>query len=133
VLPRLLDVVDWTNHAHVAEVRTGELLNRQSVHTQIYVLLSMWPHVDANTALELLGHKYPDRTIRHFAVVSLDAHMQDDTLTKYILPLVQVLRFEAFLDNPLMHFLLRRALANQRLGHMLFWLLRCCYDGWGWK
>ena len=38
--------------------------------------------------------------------------------------LVQVLKYESYLDCELTKFLLDRALANRRIGHFLFWHLR---------
>ena len=42
----------------------------------------------------------------------------------YLLQLVQVLKYESYLDCDLVAFLLRRALRNQHIGHHFFWLLR---------
>lgn len=52
----------------------------------------------------------------------------DDLLSQYLLQLVQALKYESYLDCDLGLFLLRRALANQRIGHFLFWHLR--YKDW---
>lgn len=49
----------------------------------------------------------------------------DTTLSKYLLQLVQALKFEMYLDTALGQFLLKRALLNKRIGHTLFWHLRC--------
>ena len=48
----------------------------------------------------------------------------DDKLVMYLLQLVQVLKFEPYLDCPLAEFLLRRGLRNKTIGHYLFWHLR---------
>ncbi|XP_075013790.1 phosphatidylinositol 4,5-bisphosphate 3-kinase catalytic subunit beta isoform [Calonectris borealis] len=48
----------------------------------------------------------------------------DEELSQYLLQLVQVLKYEPFLDCALSRFLLERALANRRIGQMLFWHLR---------
>jgi phosphatidylinositol-4,5-bisphosphate 3-kinase len=56
----------------------------------MYVLLQKWPHVSADTALELLGNKYPDRSVREFAVKCLEHNLCDDTVTLYMMPLIQV-------------------------------------------
>ena len=48
----------------------------------------------------------------------------DADLQLYLLQLVQVLKYESYLDCDLVSFLLRRALTNQHIGHDLFWLLR---------
>lgn len=49
----------------------------------------------------------------------------DTNLSKYLLQLVQALKFEMYLDTALGRFLLKRALLNKRIGHTLFWHLRC--------
>lgn len=49
---------------------------------------------------------------------------RDDELFQYLLQLVQVLKYEAYLDCELTKFLLDRALANRKIGHFLFWHLR---------
>lgn len=48
----------------------------------------------------------------------------DDELFQYLLQLVQVLKYESYLDCDLTCFLLKRALANKKIGHFLFWHLR---------
>ena len=48
----------------------------------------------------------------------------DEKLLMYLLQLVQVLKFESYLDCDLGQFLLRRGLHNKNIGHFLFWHLR---------
>ena len=48
----------------------------------------------------------------------------DSELEQYLLQLVQVLKYESYLECELVKFLLQRALRNQRIGHYFFWLLR---------
>ena len=43
---------------------------------------------------------------------------------QYLIQLVQVLKYESYLDCDLTSFLLERALSNKRIGHFLFWHLR---------
>ncbi|XP_023368762.1 phosphatidylinositol 4,5-bisphosphate 3-kinase catalytic subunit beta isoform [Otolemur garnettii] len=50
--------------------------------------------------------------------------LYDEELSQYLLQLVQVLKYEPFLDCALSRFLLERALANRRIGQFLFWHLR---------
>ena len=40
---------------------------------------------------------------------------------------LQALKFEPYLDNPLARFLLKRALMNQRIGQQFFWLIKYVY------
>lgn len=49
---------------------------------------------------------------------------RDDEVFQYLLQLVQVLKYESYLDCELTKFLLDRALANRKIGHFLFWHLR---------
>ena len=48
----------------------------------------------------------------------------NDQLMMFLLQLVQVLKFEPYLDCPLGEFLLRRGLKSKIIGHYLFWHLR---------
>lgn len=49
---------------------------------------------------------------------------RDDDVFQYLLQLVQVLKYESYLDCELTKFLLERALSNRKIGHFLFWHLR---------
>lgn len=105
ILPRLLDAVNWGSRDHI---------------TQVYLLLKDWPQVSPHTALELLDCKYADPIIRQKAVEWLNA-MTDEDMGQYMLQLVQTLKYEPYLDNPLARLLLRRVLLNRKLGHFFFW------------
>lgn len=59
----------------------------------------------------------------------LSAH-SDDELLQYLIQLVQVLKYESYLDCDLTTFLLERALSNSRIGHFLFWHLKWV---WSWN
>ena len=109
ILPRLLDAVKWNSRDDV---------------THMYMLLQEWRWVSPLTALELLDCKYGDPMVRRLAVQWLDA-MSDEDLSQYLLQLVQTLKYEPYLDNPLSRLLLRRALLNRKIGHIFFWHLRC--------
>ena len=76
----------------------------------------MTPH----TALELLDCKYADPLVRSKAVEWLDK-MSDEDMGQYMLQLVQTLKYEPYLDNPLARLLLKRVLLNRRLGQFFFW------------
>ena len=52
----------------------------------------------------------------------------DEMLSMYLLQLVQVLKFEAYLDCQLGKLLLRRALKNKSIGHFFFWHLRYVHE-----
>ncbi|KAL1462919.1 hypothetical protein WDU94_014720 [Cyamophila willieti] len=108
LLPKLLDCVEWGDRSEVAE----------ATH-----LVTKWPLLPLEKALELLDYAYADMYVRKFAVKCLRS-VPDDELFLYLLQLVQALKHESYLDCDLGEFLLRRALHNQKIGHYLFWHLR---------
>lgn len=63
---------------------------RRDEFSRLYELLKRWGKIQPETALILLGFKYPDTRIREFAVDSLDNVLDNDRLQLYILPLIQV-------------------------------------------
>nr|XP_012422409.1 PREDICTED: phosphatidylinositol 4,5-bisphosphate 3-kinase catalytic subunit beta isoform isoform X2 [Odobenus rosmarus divergens] len=107
-LPKLLLSIKWNKLEDVA---------------QLQALLQIWPKLPPREALELLDFNYPDQYVREYAVDCL-RQMSDEELSQYLLQLVQVLKYEPFLDCALSRFLLERALANRRIGQFLFWHLR---------
>ncbi|KAJ8021905.1 Phosphatidylinositol 4,5-bisphosphate 3-kinase catalytic subunit beta isoform [Holothuria leucospilota] len=107
-LPRLLTCTRWHKRDDVA---------------QMQAMLQVWRKLPPEEAMELLDYKYPDPAVRKFAVDCLK-ELTDDLLSQYLLQLVQALKHESYLDCDLGLFLLRRALANQRIGHFLFWHMR---------
>ena len=109
ILPRLLDAVKWNSRDDI---------------TQAYMLLTEWPKVSSQTALELLDCKYGDPVVRRLAVGWL-SDMTDEDLSQYLLQLVQTLKYEPYLENMLSRLLLRRALLNRKIGHFFFWHLKC--------
>ncbi|KAL4221541.1 Phosphatidylinositol 4 [Mactra antiquata] len=108
-LPKLLSAIKWNDRENVA---------------QLYMLIKQWPTVTPEVALQLLDCSFTDLKIRQFAVYCLEIGMTDDKLQQYLLQLVQALKFEPYLDNPMARFLLKRALMNQRIGQTLFWHLK---------
>ncbi|XP_067951586.1 phosphatidylinositol 4,5-bisphosphate 3-kinase catalytic subunit alpha isoform-like isoform X2 [Watersipora subatra] len=109
VLPKLLTATDW-----------GE---RRSV-MEIYFLLKIWPIIEPEVALALLDCSYPDPRVRAYAVHCLEENLDDNRLSLYLLQLVQVIKFELYIDNPLTRFLLRRSLSNSNIGHFFFWHIK---------
>ncbi|TRZ05283.1 hypothetical protein HGM15179_021824, partial [Zosterops borbonicus] len=85
-------------------------------------LLQTWPELPVLNALELLDFSFPDRYVGSFAINSLKK-LTDDDVFQYLLQLVQVLKYESYLDCELTKFLLERALSNRKIGHFLFWHL----------
>uniref|UniRef100_A0A667Z5W5 phosphatidylinositol-4,5-bisphosphate 3-kinase n=1 Tax=Myripristis murdjan TaxID=586833 RepID=A0A667Z5W5_9TELE len=109
ILPKILLAVKWNSRDEVA---------------QMYCLLKDWPAIKPEQAMELLDCNFPDPMIREFAVKCLEKYLTDDRLSQYLIQLVQVLKYEQYLDNPLARFLLKKALTNQRIGHFFFWHLK---------
>lgn len=107
-LPKLLRCVQWNKHTDVA---------------QMQALLLFWPPLSPTEALELLDFRYDDGHVRTFAVKCI-RKFSDTELCQYLLQLVQVIKYESYLDCDLVGFLLERALNSQRVGHYFFWLLR---------
>uniref|UniRef100_A0A8C0HLS1 phosphatidylinositol-4,5-bisphosphate 3-kinase n=1 Tax=Buteo japonicus TaxID=224669 RepID=A0A8C0HLS1_9AVES len=92
-------------------------------HSLMISLLQTWPELPVLNALELLDFSFPDRYVGSFAINSLKK-LTDHELFQYLLQLVQVLKYESYLDCELTKFLLDRALSNRKIGHFLFWHLR---------
>ncbi|XP_040050192.1 phosphatidylinositol 4,5-bisphosphate 3-kinase catalytic subunit delta isoform isoform X2 [Gasterosteus aculeatus] len=107
-LSKLLLVTKWNRHEDVV---------------QMVSLLRNWPDLPAIHALELLDYSFPDPAVRSFTIACL-RKLSDDELLQYLIQLVQVLKYESYLDCDLTTFLLERALSNWRIGHFLFWHLR---------
>ncbi|QQP35716.1 Uncharacterized protein FKW44_024011, partial [Caligus rogercresseyi] len=90
---------------------------------KLYLLLEAWPEVTPQVALELLDCKYADLVVRKKAVEWLEK-MSDEDLAQYLLQLVQTLKYEPYLHNPLASLLVKRALLNRKIGHFFFWHLK---------
>ena len=114
-LPKLLQSVQWQDQKCVQEM---------------YKMIEKWSYLEPEVALELLDSKYPDLVVRKFAISCLEKNLTDDGLLKYLLQLVTALKFELYLDNSLVHFLLSKAIANIKIGHYFFWHLKSeMHDG----
>uniref|UniRef100_A0A8C5J345 phosphatidylinositol-4,5-bisphosphate 3-kinase n=1 Tax=Junco hyemalis TaxID=40217 RepID=A0A8C5J345_JUNHY len=106
-LAKLLIITKWNRHEDVA---------------QMISLLQTWPELPVLNALELLDFSFPDRYVG--CVSCFLSVLRDDDVFQYLLQLVQVLKYESYLDCELTKFLLERALSNRKIGHFLFWHLR---------
>lgn len=71
-----------------------------------------------------LALKLQRRNVFFFCISHIFSSRSDDELLQYLIQLVQVLKYESYLDCDLTTFLLERALSNRRIGHFLFWHLR---------
>uniref|UniRef100_A0A452HT92 Phosphatidylinositol 4-phosphate 3-kinase C2 domain-containing subunit alpha n=1 Tax=Gopherus agassizii TaxID=38772 RepID=A0A452HT92_9SAUR len=90
---------------------------------EIYSLLQQWPPLPPLTAMELLDSKFADQEVRTTAVNWIEA-MSDDELTDFLPQFVQALKYETYLDNSLVRFILARALGNIQIAHCVYWLLK---------
>uniref|UniRef100_A0A3Q3NCC8 Phosphatidylinositol-4,5-bisphosphate 3-kinase, catalytic subunit gamma n=1 Tax=Labrus bergylta TaxID=56723 RepID=A0A3Q3NCC8_9LABR len=79
--------------------------------------------LDVGLAMQLLDCHYSDAQVRSMAVRKLET-LEDDDVLRYLLQLVQAVKFEPYHDSALVRFLLKRALRSKRIGHFLFWFLR---------
>ncbi|KAM6980094.1 phosphatidylinositol 4-phosphate 3-kinase C2 domain-containing subunit beta [Aplochiton taeniatus] len=89
----------------------------------IYALLRQWACLNHLDALGLLHASFPDQELRHTAVQWMDS-ISDPELLDFLPQLVQALKYECYLDSPLVRFLLRRAIGDIRIAHYFFWLLK---------
>ncbi|XP_076842145.1 phosphatidylinositol 4-phosphate 3-kinase C2 domain-containing subunit alpha [Brachyhypopomus gauderio] len=90
---------------------------------EIHAMLHHWPPLSPVAALELLDSKFADSEVRRMAVSWVEG-CSDDELLDYLPQLVQALKFECYLKNSLVMFLLSRAQGNINIAHYLYWLLR---------
>ncbi|XP_029681180.1 phosphatidylinositol 4,5-bisphosphate 3-kinase catalytic subunit gamma isoform isoform X1 [Takifugu rubripes] len=111
--PKLLSSVSWGKQEDVLE--THRLLERSSA----------WDSsgLDVGLAMQLLDCHFSDAQVRSLAVRKLET-LEDDDVLRYLLQLVQAVKFEPYHDSSLVRFLLKRALRSKRIGHFLFWFLR---------
>uniref|UniRef100_A0A8K9Y0X4 Phosphatidylinositol-4-phosphate 3-kinase catalytic subunit type 2 beta n=1 Tax=Oncorhynchus mykiss TaxID=8022 RepID=A0A8K9Y0X4_ONCMY len=91
--------------------------------SDIYALLRQWACLNHHDALGLLHATFPDQELRRTAVQWMDT-ISDPELLDFLPQLVQALKYECYLDSPLVRFLLRRAIGDMRIAHYLFWLLK---------
>jgi hypothetical protein len=91
---------------------------------QVYVAknyLKKWERLDPEDAICLLDAKFPDTSVREYAI-SIISEMTDDLVSMYILQLSQALIYEPYMMNPLSTFLIEKFLNNPKLiGTNLFW------------
>ncbi|XP_067863751.1 phosphatidylinositol 4-phosphate 3-kinase C2 domain-containing subunit beta [Heptranchias perlo] len=89
----------------------------------IYTLLKQWNCLSHLDALGLLHAIFPDQELRHTAVQWMETISMSE-LVDFLPQLVQALKFECYLDSPLVRFLLRRAICDVKIAHYLYWLLK---------
>uniref|UniRef100_A0A8C2YBK8 phosphatidylinositol-4,5-bisphosphate 3-kinase n=1 Tax=Coturnix japonica TaxID=93934 RepID=A0A8C2YBK8_COTJA len=103
-LAKLLTITKWNKHEDVAQVRMLELAAGR-------IFDELWRETSHNL-LQVVNKSSAQRSYL------------DHELFQYLLQLVQVLKYESYLDCELTKFLLDRALSNRKIGHFLFWHLR---------
>jgi phosphatidylinositol-4,5-bisphosphate 3-kinase len=120
----------WTHRMHLVDRPEALPKFLQSVRWHVLDdvleskrLLSRWTPLDPYAALELLDANFGDPDVRAYAVGRIDT-LSDSHILNVLLQLVQVLKYEPYLDSALARFLLRRALNNRLIGHHFFWFLR---------
>uniref|UniRef100_A0A8C3D723 Phosphatidylinositol-4-phosphate 3-kinase catalytic subunit type 2 beta n=1 Tax=Cairina moschata TaxID=8855 RepID=A0A8C3D723_CAIMO len=89
----------------------------------IYALLGQWSCMSHQDALGLLHATFPDQEVRRTAVQWIDS-ISDTELLDYLPQLVQALKYECYLDSPLVRFLMKRAICDLKITHYFFWLLK---------
>ncbi|XP_077449409.1 phosphatidylinositol 4,5-bisphosphate 3-kinase catalytic subunit gamma isoform isoform X1 [Stigmatopora argus] len=111
--PKLLSSVRWGKQEDA--LATHQMLER----------CTAWDSsvLDVGLAMQMLDCHYSDAQVRSMAVRKLET-LEDADVLRYLLQLVQAVKFEPYHDGALVRFLLKRALRSKRIGHFLFWFLR---------
>ena len=111
--------------AFVRSTNWTNVIDIQETHKYLDIWASPKLYQDA---IEFLDYKYMDRKLREKAVEWLN-EMDDTDLQRYLLQLIQCLKFELHHENALALFLLKRALKSPyQIGHYFFWHLKSEYD-----
>uniref|UniRef100_A0A8C5IGK2 Phosphatidylinositol-4-phosphate 3-kinase catalytic subunit type 2 beta n=1 Tax=Junco hyemalis TaxID=40217 RepID=A0A8C5IGK2_JUNHY len=84
---------------------------------------AQWSSMSHQDALGLLHATFPDQEVRRTAVQWIDS-ISDTELLDYLPQLVQALKYECYLDSPLVRFLMKRAICDLKITHYFFWLLK---------
>ncbi|XP_076823944.1 phosphatidylinositol 4-phosphate 3-kinase C2 domain-containing subunit alpha-like isoform X1 [Clavelina lepadiformis] len=85
-------------------------------------LLASSKLLEPEESLALLSDAFPDYTVRASAIRWIEM-AGDMEISCWLPQLVQAMRCEQHLDNPLARLLLRRAMGSIRICHKLYWLL----------
>ena len=121
----------WNNRLGVAKMTT--LLPRllqscnyknPNTNQELQKIFSNTVGVTIVQAIEMLSGRYVNELIREFAVSILKKATFSD-ISHYLLQLIQALKYEKNIDNPLARFLLEQAIIHPiTVGHEYFWHLR---------
>uniref|UniRef100_A0A8C6PMI8 phosphatidylinositol-4,5-bisphosphate 3-kinase n=1 Tax=Nothobranchius furzeri TaxID=105023 RepID=A0A8C6PMI8_NOTFU len=104
-LSKLLLITKWSKREDVVQLPSWDAAPMVS-------LLRNWPDLPAIQALELLDYSFPDPAVRSFTIRCL-RKLSDNELLQYLIQLVQVLKYESYLDCDLTTFLLERLTAEE--------------------
>jgi len=106
-LTKFLRCVDWENKQY---------------RTEAISLLKDWTDIEAVDALELLSEFFTDSNVREYAVKQLE-NVDDEELSRYLLQLVQALRYEPKEEGKSMlaNFLIQRSCQSLSLANLLHW------------
>ena len=121
----------WNNRLGVAKMtvllpRLLQSCNYKNPNTnqELQKIFSSAAGVTIIQAIELLSGRYVNELIREFAVSILKKATFTD-ISHYLLQLIQALKYEKNIDNPLSRFLLEQAITHPiTVGHEFFWHLR---------
>ncbi|RWS05589.1 phosphatidylinositol 4-phosphate 3-kinase C2 domain-containing subunit alpha-like protein [Dinothrombium tinctorium] len=89
----------------------------------IYCMVKNWTPLSAIDAMQLLLPSYPDIFIRDMVIKWMEG-LKCDEIIDFLPQLVQALRYDHYLESPLLWFLMRKAYSNVRIAHKLYWLLK---------
>eukprot|EP00924_Labyrinthula_sp_SR-Ha-C_P004889 augustus_masked-scaffold_1-processed-gene-15.9-mRNA-1 protein AED:0.15 eAED:0.19 QI:0/-1/0/1/-1/1/1/0/954 len=111
---------------YVESTFTGDP-TRQKIMT-MYAHLTEWEKVDHLSAVQLIGPGFSDPKVRALAVQAFHG-LPDKELSSFIIQLIQALKYEVFIDNPLACLLICRSIQNCRLiGVQVYWALTAELD-----
>ena len=121
----------WANRLGVAKMnsllpRLLQSCNYKNPNTnqELQKIFRREKNVTIVQAIELLSGRYVNELIREFAVSILKKATFSE-ISHYLLQLIQALKYEKNIDNPLARFLLEQAIAHPiTVGHEFFWHLR---------
>ena len=122
----------WNNRLGVAKMNSTLLprllqscnFKNPKTNQELKKIFNSVANVTIVQAIELLSGRYVNELIREFAVEVLRKATFTD-ISHYLLQLVQALKYEKNIDNPLARFLLEQAIQHPiTVGHEFFWHLR---------
>ena len=125
----------WSNRLGISKMSSYLIRLLQScnyknpnINQELHKLFKNVSNVNIVQAIELLSGSFTNEIIREFAVSVLKNATYTD-ISYYLLQLIQALKYEKNIDNPLSQFLLEQAVIHPiTIGHEFFWHLRAEMD-----